>query len=67
MFWTNFYLFLTIFVLLFRQMIINWVGIYAVESSILSILWRIKREKEKEILACLVKLHFLCFRKRYMI
>lgn len=56
MFWTNFYLFLTIFVLLFRQMIINWVGIYAVESSILSILWRIKREKE--ILACLVKLHF---------
>lgn len=42
MFWTNFYLFLTIFVLLFRQMIINWVGIYAVESSILSILWRIK-------------------------
>ncbi len=47
MFWTNFYLFLTIFVLLFRQMIINWVGIYAVESSILSILLRIKKRKRK--------------------
>lgn len=30
MFWTNFYLFLTIFVLLSRQMIINLVGIYIV-------------------------------------
>lgn len=50
MFWTNFYLFLTIFVLFFRQMIINWVGIYAVESSILSILWRIKKRKRDSCL-----------------
>lgn len=42
MFWTNFYLFLTIFVLLSRQMIINLVGIYTVESSILSILLRME-------------------------
>ncbi len=42
MFWTNFYLFLTIFVLLFRQMIINWVGIYIVESSVLFILLRME-------------------------
>lgn len=50
MFWTNFYLFLTIFVLLFRQMIINWVGIYIVESSILSILLRMEDKKKKRFL-----------------
>lgn len=50
MFWTNFYLFLTIFVLLFRPMIINLVGIYAVESSILSILLRMEEKKKKRFL-----------------